>query len=160
MQSIVLEKLNQVDWLSQCGQPQPSYAVPCIAVKSWNDASRLCSDAAWESISEKASGELTEYLSSRFPIRYQGVWNKTVRELRPKIENAIMPKLMAIQREKGFAEGVINCIRWDVLYAVMTGVYLDCNPPEFYLQLFDIYESGHFPCGWSGVWPQGSLQVF
>jgi hypothetical protein len=159
VQPIALEKLSQVDWLANCGQPLPIYAVPCIAVTSWSEASRLCADSTWEGVSENARGELTEYLSSRFPARYQGVWNKTARELRPKIESTITPKLLAVQQEKGFAEGVIDCIKWDVLHAMMTSVYIDCRPPAFYLQLFDIYESGHFPCGWSGSWPQGSLQV-
>jgi hypothetical protein len=30
----------------------------------------------------------------------------------------------------------------------------------FFLELLTVYESGHFPCGWQGEWPQGKLLVY
>jgi hypothetical protein len=30
----------------------------------------------------------------------------------------------------------------------------------FFLELLGVYEAGHFPCGWRGEWPLGSLVVF
>ena len=154
-----LDRLSQIDWLARCGQSLPKYAIHCIPVVSWSDASRLCLDGSWEKAGDDARSALTEYLTTRYPAKYQGVWNKKVRELRPKIESAIVPKLKAAQQMHGFGDGVIDCIKWDVLHALMTSSYLDCDPPMFYLQLFEVYESGHFPCGWLGSWPKGQLQV-
>jgi hypothetical protein len=34
------------------------------------------------------------------------------------------------------------------------------NSAFFFLELLTVYESGHFPCGWQGEWPQGKLLVY
>jgi len=31
---------------------------------------------------------------------------------------------------------------------------------HFYLDLFEIYEKGYFPCGWRGKYPAGELIVY
>nr|WP_309690158.1 hypothetical protein [Armatimonas sp.] len=31
---------------------------------------------------------------------------------------------------------------------------------EFYERIFQAYQAGYFPCGWSGKWPEGRLVVF
>ena len=107
-----------------------------------------------------SADELTEYLSSRFPSKYQGVWNKTVREVRSEIECKIVPKLLDRQQYIGFSSAVIDCVKWDLLHAAMTIIYINTNPPLFYLRLFEVYESGHLPCGWRGKWPEGLLRVY
>jgi hypothetical protein len=30
----------------------------------------------------------------------------------------------------------------------------------FFLELLTVYEAGHFPCGWRGEWPSGSLVLY
>ncbi|MEQ1533867.1 MAG: hypothetical protein HOO97_06095 [Sideroxydans sp.] len=155
-----IDRLRTIDWLSKCGQPiVRSYAFPHIAVTSWSDANRLCSEQSWETVTEEAGGNLTAYLSSRFPAKYQGVWNKVVRELKPRIDEIVLPKLKERQQEANFDDRVIDCIKWDVLNALMTAHYAECKPPSFYRDIFVVYEDGHFPCGWSGVWPNGDLLV-
>jgi len=160
MQRISIEQLSSIAWLTKCGQPLSEYSLSCIAVQDWKEASRRCSDINWENICENARGSITEYLSNNFPDKYQGVWNKTVREIKPKVESAIVEKLMAVQNEKGVDSVIIDCVKWDVLHAVMTSLYLSCEPPLFYLHLFEVYQSGHFPCGWLGDWPEGYLAVY
>ncbi|TCS37742.1 hypothetical protein EDC30_10334 [Paucimonas lemoignei] len=155
-----LDRLKTIDWLSKCGQSiGRNYPLPYVAVSSWEEANRLCTEPSWEAVTEEARSELTEYLSMRFPTKYQGVWNKVVRELRPYIDEIVVPKLKARQQEVNFGDGVIDCIKWDVLHALMTAHYAVCSPPSFYRDLWVVYEDGHFPCGWAGVWPKGELLV-
>jgi hypothetical protein len=80
--------------------------------------------------------------------------------MRPKIENVINQKTKKLNELDHFETIKRNCIYWDALGAVMTSFYIDCKPPTFYLKLFEVYRSGHFPCGWKGGWPQGDLLVF
>ncbi len=82
-----------------------------------------------------------------------------VRELKPRIDEIVLPKLKERQQEANFDDRVIDCIKWDVLNALMTAHYAECKPPSFYRDIFVVYEDGHFPCGWSGVWPNGDLLV-
>jgi hypothetical protein len=43
----------------------------------------------------------------------------------------------------------------------MANAYLPSGHKCFYfLELFEVYEAGHFPCGWKGEWPAGKLVVF
>jgi hypothetical protein len=53
-----------------------------------------------------------------------------------------------------------DSVRWDLSHIVMEHVYSDLVPPRFYTLLFEVYESGHFPCGWDEVWPNGKLWVY
>jgi hypothetical protein len=48
-----------------------------------------------------------------------------------------------------------------ILGALMENSYLGSGHTAFFfLELFLVYEAGHFPCGWVGEWPHGALRVF
>jgi hypothetical protein len=161
LKKVELKSLEGINWLANCGHPLPDFLLPCVAVSSWTEADRLCAEDAWENVGIAARGDLTEYLTKKCPAQYQGVWNQKVKELRPKMEEVIVQKLRGAQSVHGFSDAVIECVKWDVLHALMASSYVDFKPPLFYLRLFEIYEKGHFPCGLLGDrLPDGSLQVF
>ena len=160
MKLVEISDLKDVAWLSNCGGPLPSFELPAIRAASWREADVSCSSKEWQRTTEEAAGDVTSHLTLKHPSRYQGVWNKLVRELRPKIEAAIVPTLLEVQAQEKFSDQVVACIKYDVLLAVMTSHYADCKPPIFFLKLFEVYRSGHFPCGWEGDWPAGILKIF
>lgn len=43
---------------------------------------------------------------------------------------------------------------------IMERTYNCHRQPSFFTDLFRVYQSGNFPCGWVGEWPQGQLVVF
>ena len=62
---------------------------------------------------------------------------------------------------QGLGKAFTDAVSWDVLAAVMEHAYRDCSGrPTLFLQLLQVYRAGHFPCGWSGDWPDGMLLVW
>ena len=55
----------------------------------------------------------------------------------------------------------LTTVQWCLLGALLEDAYKECNPPvRFFTDLLDIYEAGHFPCGWvEGKWAEGKLVV-
>jgi hypothetical protein len=153
-------ELSDFEWFSRCGKPLPSWEITVLPASSWTDAANSCAGSEWQDLTQDAKGNLTEHLSLRYPSRYQGVWNRTVSLLRPRIEATVTPELKKIQLREGFDDFIIECVKSDVLFGLMTRHYADCKPPDFFLRLLSIYRSGHFPCGVIGGWPGGAIKVY
>jgi hypothetical protein len=68
--------------------------------------------------------------------------------------------LIDVRDANGLDKVFVDSVLWDLLGAIMEFYYGQCkNRPEFFLDLLKIYESGNFPCGWIGEWPNGKLIV-
>ena len=89
-------------------------------------------------------------------------WNEITDEAKSKIvtplaEEVWKPKVSELE----FPEAVVSDLRWNVLAAVMEHAYRNETRIEpFFKRLLVVYQSGHLPCGWDGVWPDGRLLVF
>jgi hypothetical protein len=56
---------------------------------------------------------------------------------------------------------LVHCVQWCILSALMENAYMSSNHGSFFfLELLTVFETGHFPCGWRGEWPQGQLVIF
>ncbi len=104
---------------------------------------------------------LTEFLNSRYPNKY-AEWNKIVNEAKGYIESSLSDKLWSYEEKYNLGNSFIDCVKWDVLHAIMEFAYSDCKTiPHFFLDLILVYENGNFPCGWEGHYPEnGKLVVY
>ena len=159
MDEAFIQDLQRIDWFGACGQPvsrvQPFHIMP---TGSWPEAIAHCSDQAWEDATLQASNRLSAFLHHHHHRDYQQ-WNALAAAAKTRI---VAP--LAATRWRPFAEAngldevLVDCVSWDVLGAAMEHAYRHCDGrPAFFLPLLQVYRAGHFPCGWSGQWPDGQL---
>jgi len=153
----IREKLDNFPWFDRCGVDNPiGSALEVRAVDSWSEAEQHFSGPDWETVGNDAANAVTLYLSSHHAVKYQQ-WNEIVEDVRETVIKLVSPKALDLQNQQGFTKTFCDCVNWDVLHALMTMAYADCRPPGFFIELLKIYEAGHFPCGWEGDWPNGTL---
>src|SRR5262249_10203759 len=130
-------------------------------VRSWSDAVESCADGEWENTQLEAQNQLTEWLHHHDPRNYQN-WNTLVAEHKSAVLTQLAEDVWSpYQQSHGLDLVVVQCLQWDVLCALMENSYLSSKHAcFFFLELLSVYESGHFPCGWSGEWPVGQLVVY
>ena len=157
-----LGRLETISWFSNVGKPVTSNVV---SVKTWNQASKACSQGRLSNVSLVAQGELTSTLSANFPERDKK-WNDLVQEIQGNVFALTELAIHGVPL-KGKAMGAVReDISWNLLGWAMEIEFMDIVEPVFHSELGEWYKAGHFPCGWTGVvreeWPQtdGTLMVF
>lgn len=154
----IVEVINSIPWFTQCAVVETiETTTSSRQVGSWADAEKSFAGSSWEDIGTEAQGDLTEYLSVNHADKYQGQWNNLVKQVRPIVNENVAENARRFQESQGIGPVFVDCVQWDVLNGSMALIYEDCKPPSFYLDVMKIYQSGHFPCGWDGEWPNGSL---
>jgi hypothetical protein len=82
-----------------------------------------------------------------------------------KLKHAVLGPLVATQiepfcQEHHLERAVVHTVQWDILGALMEHTYRDTgHDSSYFLELLAVYEAGHYPAGWRGRWPQGTLVV-
>ncbi|MNJ71550.1 hypothetical protein D3C77_681030 [compost metagenome] len=71
-----------------------------------------------------------------------------------------MPKVKDYLIKHEVTLDILNTVKWDILIGIMEYTYRIEREPKFYMNLLQVYESGNFPCGWKGSWPNGKLIVY
>jgi len=157
----ILNKIEQIQWFTRCGLSieDKIATFEVLKVDSWKEAQIHCGNSAWEQTTLDARNALTMYLNNRCHTQYQN-WNKLVREAKAFWGEKILPKISGVQQVNNLDDLFIHCVSWDIVNGILEDAFAECRPPTFFLKLIQIYESGHFPCGWDGDWPQGRLIVF
>lgn len=130
---------------------------------TWADAEKSSLAPIWEDASLEFRNRLTEHLHDNARAEYQQ-WNAVVRSAKrdvigPLGRNTWLPML----RRQRLNEKILANLQWDLLHVLLENAYRDIEGrPTFFLDLLDIYEAGHFPCGWEGsVDPlKGNVLVF
>ena len=155
-------RVRAIQWFARCGQPfDLDLTMTSERVADWPTAIASCKDPAWENVELEAQNQLTLWLHANDRKAYRK-WNDVVlghktAVLNPVIEQRISP----FQAKHGLDIVLVHSVQWDILGALMENSYLGSGHKAFFfLELLMVYESGHFPCGWVGEWPHGSLQVF
>lgn len=160
--SDILRRLSEVDWFCGCGSPPHlDLTMDVRTVDSWHAALESASTVGWENVELAAQNQLTMWLHIHDYGNYQQ-WNAIVQShkatvLSPLIEEKIRPFLV----EHALGEVLIAAVQWDILGALMENSYLTSGHSVFFfLELLQVYEAGHFPCGWIGDWPRGELVIY
>ena len=150
--------IHQIDWFSNVGLPVVGDPEELVQVTSWAQACESCEGRVWDDVQLDASNNLTAFLSLTCRMEYRK-WNTIVNAVKTEFEPA-WAKMRRRVKELGLPVTVIHCVQWDTCAAAAEQAYLQWNPPFFFARLMRFYESGHFPCGWVGDWPDGKLLVF
>ena len=147
---MALPGLTDIELLSATGEPDNRF----VMVESWKDASEALVSDSWGDITQNAQGDLTGWLSSNAPTRYQGVWNTRIRQLRPEVEQIVDDSIMpAIPVEDD--GGIRSALIWDLLLASVDYDYADLvRRPSLPSQIRACYASGHLPCGFDSAQSQ------
>jgi hypothetical protein len=155
-------RVKAIRWFARCGQPfDLDLSMNTERVTDWPTAIASCKDPMWENVELEAQNQLTLWLHANDRTEYIK-WNDIVLGhktsiLNPLIEESITP----FQVKHGLDIVLVHSVQWDILGALMENSYLGSGHKAFFfLEVLMVYEAGHFPCGWAGEWPQGSLKVF
>jgi hypothetical protein len=157
----MINRIKFIEWCSNCGSIaniQLSYENKYVS--SWSEAKKYYKQTSWEDKTLEAQNELTSFLFNKYRNEYSK-WNSLVKEAKKFIEEEVVPKIKKIEEDNDLDTFFIDCVKWDILGAIMENEYKKCNGgPTFFLNLLEIYEVGNFPCGWDNSKKNGELIVF
>ncbi|MFF2484304.1 hypothetical protein [Paenibacillus sp. NPDC058071] len=155
-----VERISKINWFSNCGNAlEYSIQFEVVNESNWKRATKHSQSRNWEAITLEVGNQLTEFLSVKFPDKFRK-WNQLVREGKEVIEQYVVPKINEYINQKELSPAILDHVKWDVISAIMEYNYKDEKDPIFFLELLKVYESGNFPCGWKGSWPNGKLIVY
>ena len=157
----LLDRIRNINWFSNCGNPVSAVSDFKISyVKSWKEAKTYYSEQNWSSTTLEVRNVFTAFLDKYYINEYQK-WDDYVDIGWKVIDEEILSKLEQLKEKNKLDQKFINTVKWTILNAIMEDVYKEATDrPTFFLKLLEIYESGNFPCGWIGKWPEGSLVVY
>jgi hypothetical protein len=153
---ITLDTLEKTEWFTRIGVKDTNVAT---VVSSWRDAMAYCGSSEWEDLCLEARNQYCERLALRSRDRF-AVWNQIVDELKKTTIPLVVRKTEAVIREHNLPRLFRATVEWDILAVCMESEYPDAVPPGFYAGLAYWYVNGHFPCGWQGQYPKGSLVIY
>jgi hypothetical protein len=155
-----LQTLQRIAWFSRCGKPvEQDFGLSMRCASDWSTAAEYFSSPHWEDTTLRARNALTRHLSDKAGGAYQQ-WNEMTVHAREWLKEKAMPLVSAYRLQHNLPPVFCDCVRWDLLSTIMEATYKKWNPPRFFGTLLEVYEAGHFPCGWEGDWPKGQLMIF
>jgi hypothetical protein len=160
--SDVAARVRAVDWFARCGESLAlDLTMNVEQVGSWPEAIERLTDGTWSNVEMAAQNQLTAWLHGHDRDNYQS-WNDRVAAYKAGVIDPLTEqRLIPYQTRHGLDVAVVYSVQWDILSALMENSYLGGGHAAFFfLELLWVYEAGHFPCGWHGQWPQGSLVVY
>jgi hypothetical protein len=153
----LLAALDRIDWFTCVGLRDLQ---PATVLNSWKEAIAFATDRRdWESFRLERRNELTVFLHNHAMDRYRK-WNDITVNLKRSIEPMVSRKIANVSAAHNLPKAFEDCVRWDTLGACMEAEYCDLRPLGFYTDLASVYLSGHFPCGWDGLYPSGHFLVY
>lgn len=156
----VVTMLSEIPWFTNCGRPLTTKVPFAVRyVGSWSEAEAACAEPTWEDVTLEAQNRLTSFLHEKYRSQY-AEWNQIVKEAKAIMEMTVRPALQGVCLTYGLGKNFVDSVEWDILGAVMEKVYSVRGRPTFALDLLAVYQSGNFPCGWEGEWPEGRLIVY
>lgn len=148
--------IEQVPWFSRCDiKEQIDVPIQCRQVETLSEAKANWDDRyGWQNVLIDTLNQLSLYLHDHHRRKYQK-WNKIAKEAERLREGVVYPMADRI----GMNESLKITIRYVVGGYLLEEYYQanDCNPPRTYDKWLEVCKKGHFPCGWDGKWPDGTL---
>lgn len=157
----LLERIKKIDWCSNCGNEiRAAVKYKIKYAGSWKEAKTFYKDLNWENTGLEAKNDITSIIGIDHNDELLK-WKDLIPAVRDFISDNVLNKIEKIKKENKLDDKFVGCIRWDVIHIIKEYTYNELSPlPGFYLNLLEIYESGNFPCGWIGTYPEGSLAVY
>lgn len=147
-----LDQLERADWFANVGVRDAQRA---IVLTSWEEAIDHCSALEWENLCLEATNQFCE----RSPVRFKE-WNRITEKVKATTVPLVRRKIKPVVDEHGLPKEFEDTVQWDVLGVCMEAEYADVHQPGWYLSQTYWYIKGHFPCGWQGDFPNGTLIIY
>jgi len=157
----LMERINNITWFQHIGEiVEPPPPIKFIQIPTWDEAPIYLHSDAWTDAKLEASNALSAFLS-RYHKAEDRKWNILAAASREFLKNEVEAHMLPIAQAHKLTKVFLTTVQWCLLGALLEDAYKECNPPvRFFTDLLDIYEAGHFPCGWvEGKWPEGKLVV-
>jgi len=154
--SATLADLRKARWFSFVGVPDAESA---IVLESWEEAIGFCSMDDWQDLLLEAANQYCERLVERDEERFQK-WNDLVAEIKSITIPLVKEKTVEVAAANELPQIFIDTVQWDILHVCMEAEFADIFPPGFYASQAYWYVKGHFPCGWAGDFPEGTLIIY
>lgn len=154
-------RLENIPWFENCGAEAPlECGFETTPVEQWSAADSAFDDA-WEALRNRKNGDLTAGLSVHNRDAYRE-WNRLIVECKQAIQNRLIYATQDFWTAEKLNPYFGQTTARDVSLAWMEASYLEakCRVEPFFLELFQVYEAGHFPCGWEGAFPHGKLLYY
>ncbi|KAA3509177.1 hypothetical protein CPJ18_23250 [Agrobacterium rosae] len=107
----------------------------------------------------EATNQLRERIKE-IDVKRLNEWNAVVRIVKPFAEALSEEKTSGIFSDNEIHQVILGCVKWDILHLCMEAEYSDIVEPAFFSSLSYYYFNGHFPCGFSGSFPDGQFIVY
>ena len=155
-----LEQLETANWFSQVGTMYGvSQPEKIIMLSSWQEAVEQCSTIEWENLCLEAQNQYRMRLLEKNKDRYRQ-WNDVVEMLKPTTIPFVQRKIEATVKQHDLPKVFEVTVQWDILGVCMESEFADVYPPGFFASNAYWYMKGHFPCGWQGEFPKGTLIIY
>jgi hypothetical protein len=158
----IFERINNIKWFNNVGNPVQASDFPMVRVHTWQEAKKHYGELVWENTTLEASNILTSFLHDKFQNQYND-WNAVATYAKTLLIDKIRPKIINFQNEYLLDQTFVDCVEWDLEHVMLEYHYsIICRYqrfPHFFKKLLDVYDSGNFPCGWVGEYPEGNLIV-
>jgi hypothetical protein len=151
-----LEQLNRIEWFRAVGQHDSDKV---IILSSWEEAIEHCASIYWENLCLEARELYRMRLWNRNKARARQ-WNTVVDAVKPVTTALVERKINTVVRHHHLPEVFRDTVRWDMLHVALEAEFADVCEPSFYAGQAYWYVQGHFPCGWSGEPPGGTLIIY
>ena len=154
--SATLERLRAARFFERVGACEVGAV---RVVSSWEDAVLSAVSVEWQYLQLEAANILRERLAATSQEKFRE-WNGIVKMLRPVAIELAASKVATVELSDKLRKPVLDCVSWDILHVLMEAEYSDIQGSGYYASNAYWYVTGHFPCGWDGVCPNGNIVVY
>jgi hypothetical protein len=154
----MLDILSELQWFEHVGEPLP-FSVPVIIVHSWNDT--LGPISKRDDVKYSANGHLIVPLSECERVirsnEYHPLWQTICDDA---FDATDIMGYIPEELSTGQQDFVFEYIHEYILVLAAEVVATDTIKTTYFREMLPWFYEGHFPCGWEGAWPEGSMRVY
>ncbi|MEL6272781.1 MAG: hypothetical protein AAFU54_14635 [Chloroflexota bacterium] len=155
-----LETLQNINWFTSVGEPIDESVLRAF---SWENVVSHRLEEEYDDLQMEIRNEIS--LAAYFTVdsgkpESSRNWNKIMLEIKSLIDPVVRSKTKPYITKYDLSLWFETRVAWDMSHIAIAIEYSDVHTSSFYEQLHKWYLAGHFPCGWKGKYPSGSLIVF
>ncbi|WP_063571246.1 MULTISPECIES: hypothetical protein [Luteibacter] len=154
--ALTLAELDTSEWFINVGKRESNRV---SLLHDWSEAIASCEGDDWLDLLQEAASQYRSRLAEGDVERFRQ-WNEHVRELKTVTIPLVNRKTRSVVEANRLPKHFVDVVQWDILHVCMEAEYADVFQPGFFASQSYWYLNGHFPCGWTGRFPNGKLVVY
>jgi hypothetical protein len=156
------QTIASIDWFANVGGDfDLELPMPVSRVKTWGSATRKANSLKWENTTLEAQNHMLGCAHAY--EEHVCKWNEIVKMHQQHTVSHLEEKVWKPWLEdNGLDLRLVDSFSWDMLGVLREASFRELfeHDVDFFGQLLRVYAAGHFPCGWKGRYPSGTLIVF